>query len=1082
MPPSSYPKPVPNQPEYTSIGTGTLGSRQTRRRPAQYSPIMRTLRSSLHLLALPIALASCAHTLPSADATTPTPPPKPTPNAVRADGSALRDEYQLYWADEFNGTSLDESKWGFWLQGKYRDGFNSRDAVSVADGVLSITISKQPRLNAQGVREDRFLSAMLTTERKFETTYGYFEARLKFQTQPGFWSAFWINTPTMGKPTHDPARSGVEIDIIEYLATPTYRNRALHTIHWDAKTPHHQRDHTNIPIKGFGESWHTVAAEWTPTEIVFFVDGKETWRTTKAISKRPQYLVLSCEIGDWAGDIRTATLPDRFQADYVRVYKRNKSDARAAAADESPRLQPPEPNALRAYFTRHPNDRIDAAAPWNPAAPVTKADAQRYRDAMWQAYAAAPGPMQSALKSMVEAGAITVGNASMPYVLQQRGPLPPRGWPTTISLHGGGNVAKDINDRQWQNQQGRYQPDGVAIFPRAAIDGPGLWHAAHNYDLFDRLVRAAILFHKADPDRIYLMGYSEGGYGANRLAPNMADRFAAFSVAAAGEMLDRAPAENLRNLPMNLQVGEKDPGFDRIGLARTWAERLRSLAANDPFPQDSPYQIEFVEHPGKGHAIDDRSSTAWMLARVRNPVPRRIVWTQSGPAQTHRYWLKLDQPIPHGTQPAWENRPQSIDARVDGQTITLDVRGGLPSVTVRLDDRLLDLDKPVSIVVNGSQAFSGMIARSLKTLAQTLEERGDPKLMFSAEVTVQVPASPPLPADQAEAQAVRDALTRAGPNAAEFESALAQLSGEERESLWFLIRTMPDRDLRELKADLLLSNVRLAHRAWKESPWGSTISQAHFRQYILPLAHLNEKREDWRTGFFERFREKAWSFRDPIEATKWLNDTLNNTLNVHYHATKRPKPDQSPSESIAAGYASCTGLSILLADVCRAVGIPARIVGVPLWTKIEGNHNWVEVWGGPIEGDRFVRRWYNVGGTGSDPRDGDWVNERCREQTDPDKPEHMVYAAVTRQADRHFPLVWDRSITYVPAHNVTRFYKTPVDVAPPLGTDASAEIWWNGELVAFVRGDIKVPLAAGERFVVRRRDASGAWITSDLNP
>lgn len=44
--------------------------------------------------------------------------------------------------------------------------------------------------------------------------------------------------------------------------------------------------------------------------------------------------------------------------------------------------------------------------------------------------------------------------------------------------------------------------------------------------------------------------------------------------------------------------------------------------------------------------------------------------------------------------------------------------------------------------------------------------------------------------------------------------------------------------------------------------------------------------------------------------------------------------------------ASCTGLSVLLVDACRAVGVPARLAGTPLWTNRSGNHSWVEIWDG----------------------------------------------------------------------------------------------------------------------------------------
>ncbi len=56
-------------------------------------------------------------------------------------------------------------------------------------------------------------------------------------------------------------------------------------------------------------------------EYVFFVDGKETWRTAAGgVCQVPLYIKLSDEIGKWGGDITMAKLPDRFLVDYVRVY------------------------------------------------------------------------------------------------------------------------------------------------------------------------------------------------------------------------------------------------------------------------------------------------------------------------------------------------------------------------------------------------------------------------------------------------------------------------------------------------------------------------------------------------------------------------------------------------------------------------------------------------------------------------------------------------------------------------------------------------------------------------------------------
>ncbi|MFC1652271.1 hypothetical protein ACFL3F_00990 [Planctomycetota bacterium] len=55
------------------------------------------------------------------------------------------------------------------------------------------------------------------------------------------------------------------------------------------------------------------------------VDGQETWRTNEAISQRSLFLIMSLEVGSWAGDIKKAKLPDHLYVDYIRVYQKAKS-------------------------------------------------------------------------------------------------------------------------------------------------------------------------------------------------------------------------------------------------------------------------------------------------------------------------------------------------------------------------------------------------------------------------------------------------------------------------------------------------------------------------------------------------------------------------------------------------------------------------------------------------------------------------------------------------------------------------------------------------------------------------------------
>ncbi|MCA9266560.1 MAG: transglutaminase domain-containing protein, partial [Planctomycetales bacterium] len=187
------------------------------------------------------------------------------------------------------------------------------------------------------------------------------------------------------------------------------------------------------------------------------------------------------------------------------------------------------------------------------------------------------------------------------------------------------------------------------------------------------------------------------------------------------------------------------------------------------------------------------------------------------------------------------------------------------------------------------------------------------------------------------------ALHDAGDNRNELERFLAAVPEAQRDGARFLVQYMPLHDLTALKAPYLLENIELAYRAKREFPWGKSIPDEIFFNDVLPYANINESRDDWRRDFWDRFAPVVRDCRTASEAAQRLNEKVFATLNVRY-STQRRRADQGPQESIETGLASCTGLSILLVDACRAVGIPARLVGIPEWVNKRGNHTWVEMW------------------------------------------------------------------------------------------------------------------------------------------
>jgi beta-glucanase (GH16 family) len=221
--------------------------------------------------------------------------------------------WKLAWHDEFDGTKIDESKWAPRPDGKRKGGWWDHKAVSLdGRGHLAIKTYRDG---------EKVIDGCITTDGKFERTFGYYVARVRFQSQPGHWSAFWLMPHGFGK-TETDGREGTEIDIME---KPWLDQRVQHTLHWGGYGKNHKSAGKVVNVPGVMQGWHTFGLWWKPDQYVYYVDGKETWRSAAGgVSQVKQYILLSDEIGPWGGDIRKAKLPDEFLVDYVRVYETEK--------------------------------------------------------------------------------------------------------------------------------------------------------------------------------------------------------------------------------------------------------------------------------------------------------------------------------------------------------------------------------------------------------------------------------------------------------------------------------------------------------------------------------------------------------------------------------------------------------------------------------------------------------------------------------------------------------------------------------------------------------------------------------------
>lgn len=240
----------------------------------------------------------------------------------------------------------------------------------------------------------------------------------------------------------------------------------------------------------------------------------------------------------------------------------------------------------------------------------------------------------------------------------------------------------------------------------------------------------------------------------------------------------------------------------------------------------------------------------------------------------------------------------------------------------------------------------------------------------------------------------------------------------------FLVEHMPAGDRESLSAEFLSENLDLAFRARAIFPWGGSVPEPIFLNDVLPYAVFDEPRHPWRADFLKKAAPIVRDAGSASEAAQLLNKEFFRLIRTHY-STDRKRTNQSPSESIEQGKATCTGLSIILVDACRAVGIPARAVGTPMWTSGRGNHTWVEIWDG---------EWHFTGADEFDEQglDRGWFAADAAKAR-ADQPEHAIYATSWEAKDTHFPMPWSPRTTSVGAVNVTTRYAGNDAARPTVG-------------------------------------------------
>ena len=272
------------------------------------------------------------------------------------------------------------------------------------------------------------------------------------------------------------------------------------------------------------------------------------------------------------------------------------------------------------------------------------------------------------------------------------------------------------------------------------------------------LVRSARLTWGIDPNRVYLTGHSMGGFGTWTFGSIYADLFAGGAAFAGAPTMFWKPGgkdkdaeavsdgylPNLRNLPLFVYQSLDDRNVPCAANVFAMGEMKKRHAA-DP----AGYEFLYEEVDGRGHGFPAKGpgpGVEWATSHLRNPRPPVVRWQPIRAWKTTFYWLSWSDPWLGAQVHATVNREyNTVDIVVTaphgvvGQADAAERPARTATLSVYLDDRLVDLSREVVVKVDGKERWRAVPAASLVTLVRSASEREDPEYAFAAEASWRAP-------------------------------------------------------------------------------------------------------------------------------------------------------------------------------------------------------------------------------------------------------------------------------------------------------------------------------------------------------
>jgi hypothetical protein len=305
--------------------------------------------------------------------------------------------------------------------------------------------------------------------------------------------------------------------------------------------------------------------------------------------------------------------------------------------------------------------------------------------------------------------------------------------PVFLILHGGGEGlgSWDIDGPRMIKMIKTKWSEGIFVCPSVMQKKYAEWGGNPDEEVYCReLMNSVKRTWNVDTNRIFLGGYSMGGYGTWHIGGHQADQFAGLVAGAGGILIGSGRGEtwgwgiiaNLMHVPIVFLHGTADQ------QAPVWSDQTaRDIL--DAFEKENPerYKHKYMEYANADHSAPYahlEEAIGWALAFKRDPNPKKFAWEPAREFDRSLYWLRVDKP----------HFFTRLEAERDGNSIKLKTKRLPSGFSVMLNEQMISKENPVTISIDGAAAFKGNVYPSLSAMIESIGDRIDDEMWYSARV------------------------------------------------------------------------------------------------------------------------------------------------------------------------------------------------------------------------------------------------------------------------------------------------------------------------------------------------------------